>query len=252
MVNFDRVGSGPALLLVHGITDSRRAWEPLLPALACTHDVISVDLRGHGQSPSEPPYDMMTLAADLHEAVTSAGFPSPVLIGHSLGGAIASAYAAIYGCRGVINIDQPLALATFQEALRPFEPLLRGSEEEFQRAIDMIFTAMRGRLDDAGWERLQSLRRANRNVVLGIWETVLDTPSAELDQSVSMLASAIMSPYLSLHGSDPGSGYEDWLRSRVPSCTVEIWEGLGHYPHLVEADRFVERVDRFEFSLANS
>jgi len=52
-------------------------------------------------------------------------------------------------------------------------------------------------------------------------------------------------PYLSLHGIDPGPEYQEWLRSLIPHVEIEVWPGRGHYPHLVEPDRFVARLEEF-------
>jgi len=52
-------------------------------------------------------------------------------------------------------------------------------------------------------------------------------------------------PYLSLFGSDPGPAYQSWLAERVPGSLVEVWADHGHYPHLVDQTRFVERVHAF-------
>ena len=40
-----------------------------------------------------------------------------------------------------------------------------------------------------------------------------------------------------LHGIDPGPDYAGWLTDRIPSAVVEVWPGLGHYPHLIERSR---------------
>ena len=82
--------------------------------------------------------------------------------------------------------------------------------------------------------------------MLGVWDLVFRASAAELDATVDALAAAITAPYLSLHGIDPGPGYDDWLTSRVPTAAVEVWPDLGHYPHLVEPHRFVERVVAFD------
>jgi len=49
-IAYARTGSGPPLVLVHGITESRHSWDPLIPSLAERFDVVAVDLRGHGES----------------------------------------------------------------------------------------------------------------------------------------------------------------------------------------------------------
>lgn len=249
MLHFERSGTGTPLVLVHGITESLRSWDPLLERLASDHDVLAVDLRGHGESSALAPYDVLTLASDVHEVVDDVGMENPLLVGHSLGATVVSAYAAMYPCRGVVNIDQPMRLGDFRTALQSIESMLRGDDVAFQQVMAMVFEALRGELDDEEWARLALLRRADQEVVLAVWAAVLETRAEDLDQMVNALASAIAVPYLALHGTDPGAGYEDWLGDLVDDARFEQWEGLGHYPHLVDVDRFVTLLGEFEATL---
>jgi pimeloyl-ACP methyl ester carboxylesterase len=249
-IDYYAAGDGPTVVLVHGITESRRSWDPLFPTfLAAGYRVVLVDLRGHGDSSKVGPYDLATMAADLGHVLAAEEVSDALLVGHSLGGAVVSAYAAGGPCRGVVNVDQPLALSGFQETLGQLEPMLRGSKDEFDGAIHAVFEQMAGPLSGTERERIDRLRDGDQDVVLGVWELLLTSPAAELDAVVDQLAGAISVPYLSLHGIDPGEGYAAWLTSRIPSATVEVWSGLGHYPHLIEQDRFVERVRQFDTGL---
>ncbi len=237
----------PALILVHGITENRRMWHPLVHRLAERHFVLSVDLRGHGDSELCDPYDPISYASDVVETAQGLGIEAPLLIGHSLGGVVVSAVAAISPCVGVINVDQPLHLAGFQDALRQLEPMLTGSQAEFEAGIGMMFGAMNGALPADEVARIEQLRGTpNQDVVLGTWDAVLHASPEELDATVASLANAITVPYLSLHGIDPGPDYAGWLTDLVPTATVEVWPDLGHYPHLCEPDRFLARVAEFE------
>lgn len=242
----ERSGAGPALVLIHGITESRESWRPLIEPLADGYDVLAVDLRGHGASPTGDVYDPITLATDVHETVSAAGMTAPLVIGHSLGGVVASAYAAVARPRAVINVDQPLKLADFKAALSQLEPMLRGDEASFQAAIDMVFASMVGPLPADEAARVSALRRARQDVVLGIWGTVFESTADELDATIDALVGAVTVPYLSLHGIDPGEAYTTWLRRLMPSATVEVWRDQGHYPHLVHPTRFLERVSDFD------
>ncbi|WP_328618209.1 alpha/beta fold hydrolase [Amycolatopsis sp. NBC_00355] len=70
--------------------------------------MLALDLPGHGDSPrGSYAFDDVTDA--IHGAVSSAGLTRPVLIGHLIGGVLATAYAARYPARAVVNLDQPLA-----------------------------------------------------------------------------------------------------------------------------------------------
>jgi pimeloyl-ACP methyl ester carboxylesterase len=235
----------PALILIHGITDSRHMWRPLIDSLAAGHRVLAVDLRGHGDSDVGDAYDPVSYASDVAETAASAGIGDPLVVGHSLGGVVASAFAAIAPCAGVVNVDQPLRLSGFKEVLGQLEPMLR-DPATFEQAIDAMFGAMNGPLSAIEQERLRSNRRADQAVVLGTWSSVFESTEAELDATVGALATAIKVPYLALHGDDPGPGYADWLQRLLPTATVEVWPGLGHYVQLVEPDRFLQRLATFE------
>jgi pimeloyl-ACP methyl ester carboxylesterase len=249
MINVERRGSGPSLVLVHGITESHHSFDPLIDALAKDHDVVAMDLRGHGESTREGPFDVLRLALDVQELVESAALSDVVLVGHSLGGSVVSVAAALMSVRGVVNLDQTMDLASFQESLRAIEPLLRGDAATFTATMDMIFDAMRGPLSDDEWARLHELRRYDQEVVLDIWASVFELSKEDLAEMVNNLAGAISAPYLSLHGTDPGEGYETWLSSLVPQAQVERWIGAGHYPHLAEPERFLTRLADFEAGL---
>lgn len=251
-IDYSVTGDGPAVVLIHGITESRRTWDPVVaPLVAGGRQVVSLDLRGHGDSSDAPTYDLMSMASDVAAVADAEALDRPLLVGHSLGGAVASAAAAgVMACRGVVNVDQPLALAGFKDALGPLEPMLRGTPEECAAAVSAVFEQMVGPLDPRERGRVAAIRRPDPEVVLGVWDLVLRSTADELDAVVDSLAGAIAVPYLSLHGLDPGPGYDTWLTARIPTATVEVWPDHGHYPHLVDVDRFVDRVLAFDEAAA--
>ena len=72
-------------MLVHGTNSSRRIWEPILPQLAATRDVVAVDLPGHGDSPPSS-FTPPGFAADLEALLDVLGLECPAVAGHSVGG----------------------------------------------------------------------------------------------------------------------------------------------------------------------
>ena len=251
-IMYDVHGDGPPMILVHGIAESARTWDPLIEDLARAHRLLVPDLRGHGRSGSRDPYALPTFAADVNAVATNEGVDGPdvILVGHSLGGTVVTAYAAMFPCCAVVNIDQPLDLGSFQQGLRQLAPLLRGSETDFGQAIAMVFDSMRGPLSPTETTRVEGIRRPEQAVVLGVWDAVIDTPIAELDELVQSIATGVKVPYLSLHGLDPGVEYPAWLQSLIPTAIVEVWEDHGHYPHLVDSPRFLDRLASFEASFS--
>lgn len=250
LIAYERSGHGSPIVLVHGITESHHTWDPLVPTLAVHHDVVAVDLRGHGDSSRTAPFDAVAFAGDLVGLVGALGLGRPLLVGHSLGGVVVSAAATALDVRGVVNVDQPLLLSGFQAALQPAAGLIRGSEQEFQGFIGALFASMDGPLSAAERARIQAHSRPDQEVVNGIWAGVLDGSAEELDALVDGIVGSITAPYLALHGIDPGPDYAAWLTGRCPNATVEVWAEHGHYPHLVDPARFLARLAQFDASLA--
>lgn len=242
-------GDGPLAVVVHGITESRETWRPLIGRLGEHYRVVAVDLRGHGQSPTGDTYDPLTLAGDLRETLVATGLDridEALLLGHSLGGIVVTAYGAMFPSRAIVNVDQPLRLSAFKEGLSQLEPLLKGEPDSFTMAIGLVFGSMAGALSADETARIEALRRPDQAVVLGIWGTVFDSSPAELDEQVDALVGAVTVPYLALHGMDPGDDYGAWLTDTVPTASVEVWPDVGHYPHLVHPDRFLGRIAAFD------
>ncbi len=237
-------GSGPPLLLIHGITENRFFFDPLLDDLAADHRVLRVDLRGHGDSPDGPDYDIANMAADIAPLTDE----PPLVIGHSLGGIVATAYAAAFPVRGVINIDQNLDLAGMQAQVQSLAPVLRG--DQFPALMTGMFDQIRGQVPDGEWTRMVGLRRLDQAVVLGVWSLMLDHDAAHVEAAVRDLTATVGAPYLALDGSDPGPDHLEWLRQRIPQAQLEVWDGVGHYPHLVRPEQFLLRVKSFEQELS--
>ncbi|MCU1502737.1 MAG: alpha/beta hydrolase fold [Ilumatobacteraceae bacterium] len=238
--------AAPPVVLIHGITESRATWQPVIDVLQRDHRVLAVDLRGHGESAAGDAYAPLDYAHDVADTVAAVGLVDPLVVGHSLGGVVATAYALVGPSCGIVDVDQPLRLAGFKAALADLEPMLKGSHDEFRAAIGMVFDQMRGPLAPAEVTRVEGLRRPVQEVVLGTWKAVFESSPDELDTTVRSLTSGVHVPYLSLHGIDPGPDYAAWLQAQIPQAVVEVWPDHGHYPFLVDLPRFVARLAEFE------
>ena len=247
-IAWSRTGSGDPVVLVHGITESAASFDPITERLAATNDVITLDLRGHGESGIADTYDLVSMAGDVAAVVAAAEVSRPHVVGHSLGGMVVTAAGSMLPFASIVNIDQSLRLDSFKAQLMPAEAMLR-DPEQYQLVVDAMFEMMMGdRLPADEAARINGLRRADHQVVLGVWELLLTEPEDEIaaivDAALAGYAGNDVS-YLALFGLDPGDGYTDWLSQRIANSTVEYWTDHGHYPHLVDPDRFVQRLHAF-------
>lgn len=109
-------GTGPVVVLLHGIASSWVTFEFLLPLLDERHRVVALDLLGFGDSPSPPDaaYTLDEHAAAVRRTLRSLGIRGPfVLVGHSMGSLIAARYAAEHprDVSRVVLVSPPIYLA---------------------------------------------------------------------------------------------------------------------------------------------
>ena len=139
---FETLGSGPPLLLLHGLFGSGTNWRSVARAMADVHSVYMVDLRNHGASPWADSMGYLEMADDVRRFIEQQGLSRPAVMGHSMGGKTAMALALMYpgtvGPLVVVDIA-PVAyadtLTPFAEAMRSVDVLAAASRTEVQRRL---------------------------------------------------------------------------------------------------------------------
>ncbi len=137
---------GTPILFVHGISHNRSVWEKLASELPDGFQPISVDLRGHGESPwsTEAQYDLRDYATDLPALLDVLEIDRAYVVAHSLGGNVATLFAAAHPERvlALVLVDTGPALDStgtlhiadeIEGALRSY-----ASIAEFREELDLI------------------------------------------------------------------------------------------------------------------
>jgi pimeloyl-ACP methyl ester carboxylesterase len=155
-------GSGPTVVLVHGMVNSSRHWQDVALRLAETHRVVAPDLIGHGDSATpRGDYSLGAHATTIRDLLTTIGVERATIVGHSLGGGVAMQFFYQFPQR-----TERLVLVSSGGLGQDVSPLLRGAA--LPGAATLLRLAAHRRviaaLDDGG-RRLRS-RGSSRGVYL--------------------------------------------------------------------------------------
>lgn len=105
-----------AVLLIHGPACCGGTWAPIAERLADQYHLIAPDLRGHGDSPRQDSYQFEEFIGDLDAYANARGLQRFAIIGHSMGGLLAMAYAIRYPERvsSLVSIDFSVPVPQWQ------------------------------------------------------------------------------------------------------------------------------------------
>ena len=159
-------GSGPAVLLVHGIASDAQALEPVADALSSQARVIAYDRRGYGSSGAPEPYRGTTIEEQAQDAAALLGALSPgpaVVCGDGFGALVALDLAKRHGAlvRAVVLCDPPLFMFVPEATER-----LAAQHSELEAAVREggpqagVEAWLGGRVDGAALERARAAYRA--------------------------------------------------------------------------------------------
>jgi pimeloyl-ACP methyl ester carboxylesterase len=257
-VSYRRAGDGPALLLLHGITDSSATWEGVAPGLAEHFTLIAPDLLGHGESATpRGDYSLGAHASGVRDILTALGIERVTVVGHSLGGGIAMQFAYQFPER-----TERLVLVSSGGLGREVHFLLRAAALP---GADYVLPALtsagligvgRGvggllkRLRLAPGEDLQVLAQGfasldnagSRQAFLHTVRAVIE-PSGQRVSAQDRLSLAGLLPSLIVWGErDSIIPIEHGVAAHeaMPGSRFEVFPDAGHMPHDADPERFAE------------
>jgi pimeloyl-ACP methyl ester carboxylesterase len=263
-IAFRTAGTGPVLVLVHGMAGSSDTWRHVMPALARRFTVVAPDLLGHGAS-AKPAgeYTVGAHANVLRDLLAALGHERATFVGQSLGGGVVMQLAYQFPAR-----CERLVLVSSGGLGREVSPLLRGLSIP---GVEHVFPLVCS----------QALCNAGRRIAAWLGDAALLRPSA--------VAEEIARGYASLADEDARRAFFRTLRAVVdrrgqtvsavdrlylahalptlivwggrdalipvehgvaahralPQSRLAIFEDVGHFPHCEAPERFVETLTEF-------
>jgi pimeloyl-ACP methyl ester carboxylesterase len=256
-------GSGPVVLLVHGITSTSATWAKVLPYLAERYTVIAPDLLGHGES-AKPrgDYSLGAYASGIRDLLLALGHDRATFVGHSLGGGIAMqlAYQFPEHCERLVLVASgglgpeitPLLRAASlpgAELVLPFlaDERLLGTGRTVGRMLGRVGLRVHTDLQEVLRGHASLSDGETRAAFLHTLRTIVDPRGQRVDASDRLyLAQAI--PFLVIWGErDPiiPVAHAHKAHQLVPGSRLEIFPEVGHFPPLDDPMRFHRLLDDF-------
>jgi pimeloyl-ACP methyl ester carboxylesterase len=247
----------PTLVLVAGFDGGALDWMPILPALSKHYRVCAFDRLGQDWSdPAPHPRTFGSATDELHTALQTLGITRPVVIGHSLGGALVQIYAAKYEVVGVVLVEgltsdvvEPVTqrLGSYQ-AMNPLAPLgllrplgMIGADLAYPAELRSEMTALRS--------RSSSLLNLTDEGALAAGSATDELSTAEANLSSPLLV--ISAEQSDVPGLPEGAfvAAEKALTEHIANSQYVLVLGAKH--HYIMADHAQAVVDAIEAWLAN-
>jgi pimeloyl-ACP methyl ester carboxylesterase len=255
-VSYRTAGSGPVVLLVHGIAGCSDQWDQVFPLLAEHFTVLAPDLLGHGRS-AKPrgDYSLGAYAVGVRDLLIALGHRRATVVGHSLGGGVAMQFAYEYPV-----FCERLVLVSSGGLGREVHLLLRAATlpgAEF--VLPVIASA---RLHSAGLAVGQVLERLGlqagsdlaemargyaslsepgaRQAFLHTLRAVIDPGGQRVSATDRLYLSSLVPSLIVWGRRDPliPAHHGEAAHREMPGSELEIFDGVGHFPQLEDPVRF--------------
>jgi pimeloyl-ACP methyl ester carboxylesterase len=262
---FRVAGTGPAILLIHGIGDNSTTWDTVQSKLAQRFTVIAPDLLGHGKSDKpRADYSVAAYANGMRDLLSVLDIEQVTVVGHSLGGGVAMQFAyqfpqlverlILVGAGGVTK-DVNIALRIASVPM--------GSEALALLRLPMVLPALQviGRVGGALFgstgvgrdlpEVVRILADLPEPTASSAFARTLRAVVDWRGQVVTMLDRCYLTesvPVQLIWGSRDSVipvEHAKMAHSAMPGSQLEVFEGSGHFPFHDDPDRFVELVEKF-------
>lgn len=248
-LHYQKRGSGPALVVLHGLFGESGNWRDVAERLARHFTVITPDLRNHGDSPHADEFHDTVWVEDLDRLLAREKLPSALLLGHSLGGKVAMQFALIYPERipRLIIVDiapktyPPMHLHVFQ-AMMGVDPSQFKSRTEVGEAMAPLIPGPTTRmflLKNLATDKEGRLRwKINLKSLLDNYPRLNDPLKGPPFTKPTLVIRGEKSPYVQ-------EADYPLFQKHFPTAQFITIAGAGHWPHTEKPEEFTQLVINF-------
>lgn len=230
-------GSGPPLVILHGLFGSARNWQSVARDLAGRYRVVRVDLRNHGHSPHAARMDYAALAADVHTLLAQLALTEVTLLGHSMGGKTAMTLALTEPTRIARLIVVDIAPVAYADQHTPVIDALLALPLDAIRRRQEADALLQAAIPDAS-VRLFVLQNLVLEASGARWRLnlpALKNGMAALSGGLPVAATARFAGTTDFirgeHSARVLPAHAALIRAHFPHSSVHTVAGAGHWPH---------------------
>jgi pimeloyl-ACP methyl ester carboxylesterase len=257
-VSYRAAGSGPLLVLIHGIAGSSATWQEVLPRLAEHYTVVAPDLLGHGSSAKpRADYSLGAYASAVRDLLGVLGYERGTIVGHSLGGGVAMQFAyqfpercermALVSSGGLgheLNLVLRAAALPGAEWVLPVlcSSALFGAVDRVAHALGRAGLRAGPDLEEV-WRSFVSLSDPDaRQAFIHTVRTVIDIRGQRASAGDRLYLASEMPTLIVWGERDPlipvAHAYS--AHDRIPGSRLDIFPKAGHFPYRDNPRRFVD------------
>jgi pimeloyl-ACP methyl ester carboxylesterase len=261
-LNYVQAGSGPVLLLIHGIAGTLENWQAVIGPLARQYTVVALDLPGHGGSaPSAGDYSLGALATGLRDLLVALGHERATLVGHSLGGGIAMQFAYQFpesterlvlvssGGLGpeVSALLRAAALPGADQFIAVTAALGNSVGRKVARGLGVLGLRVSTDIAVVAGGYASLVDRDRRTAFLATLHGVIGTGGQRIHAGDRLYLAEGMPIQIIWGERDPIIPVQHArdAHEAMPGSQLEIFEGVGHLPQLERPGRFITVLERF-------
>ena len=238
------MGTGPAVVIIHGVGGHKEDWKGVAAALSATHHVFAIDMLGFGESSKTgEDLSMPVQAAAIKALLESHGIAKADIVGNSVGGWVATTFAATYPerVRKLIIIDAAGFKAMF-EGPPPvnFDP---NNAEEMQKLIDFTINGPVAKTPGLAQHAFEAYVSSGEKAITATWGKSLYASTR-----LEALFPKVKAPTLVLWGADDKlfpSVLCSAFSAQIPGSTCHMIPGAGHFPQIDQPDATIKAIADF-------